>query len=160
MGSFAALIIAGTVGFKVLPGLYTDDPLSWLDALFTATSAVCVTGLIVVDTATYFTTSGQAYILLLIQLGGLGIITFTSLIIMTFGLRLSLRQESITRSSADIAPRVDHRHLTRHIVVFTLAMEAVGMLLRDPLPRYRHITSTECGARHRQRARLAGLQAS
>ncbi len=129
VGSFAVLIVLGTVGFRVLPGLYIDEPLSWLDAFFTATSAVCVTGLIVVDTATFFTGWGQAYILLLIQVGGLGIITFTSLIITTFGLRLSLRQESITRATADIAPNVDHRRLTRHIVLFTFAMEALGMLL-------------------------------
>ncbi|NIQ58623.1 MAG: potassium transporter TrkH, partial [Gammaproteobacteria bacterium] len=78
-------------GLETIPGLYTGPGLSWLDALFTATSAVCVTGLIVVDTATYFTTVGQAYLLLLIQLGGLGIITFTTLIIVALGRRLSLR---------------------------------------------------------------------
>ena len=78
VGSFLLLIGLGTLGLKLLPGLYNGEPLGWLDALFTSTSAVCVTGLIVVDTATYFTTAGQAWILLLIQLGGLGIITFTS----------------------------------------------------------------------------------
>jgi len=56
VGSFLALILLGTVGFMVLPGLYANEPLNWVDALFTATSAVCVTGLIVVDTAEYFTT--------------------------------------------------------------------------------------------------------
>ncbi|PSQ99852.1 MAG: potassium transporter TrkH, partial [Bacteroidetes bacterium QS_9_68_14] len=83
VGSFLVLILLGTVGFKVLPGLHAGAELSWLDALFTATSAVCVTGLIVVDTAEFFTTWGQAYILVLIQLGGLGIISFTSVIIST-----------------------------------------------------------------------------
>ncbi|MBL8796218.1 MAG: potassium transporter TrkH, partial [Planctomycetia bacterium] len=78
VGSFALLIGLGTVGLRTLPGLYTGAPLGWLDALFTATSAVCVTGLIVVDTGTYFTPLGQAYLLLLIQLGGLGMLTFTS----------------------------------------------------------------------------------
>ncbi|MBW3554604.1 MAG: potassium transporter TrkH, partial [Gemmatimonadetes bacterium] len=82
VGAFAGLILLGTLGLKALPGLYTGEPLGWLDALFMATSAVCVTGLIVVDTATYFTIGGQAFILLLIQLGGLGIITFTTLIIL------------------------------------------------------------------------------
>ena len=51
VGSFFLLVIVGTLGFKVLPGLYTGASLSWLGALFTATSAVCVTGLVVVDTA-------------------------------------------------------------------------------------------------------------
>ena len=129
VGSFALLILAGTVGFQTLPGLYTGEGLSWSDALFTATSAVCVTGLIVVDTATYFTIWGQAYILFLIQLGGLGMMTFTSLILLTLGLRLSLRQEKLTRSTTRVAPHLDSRLLTRHIVLFTFGIEAVGMVL-------------------------------
>ena len=127
-GSFLVLVLAGAVGFKVLPGLYAGDGLSWLDALFTATSAVCVTGLIVVDTATYFTTWGQAYVLLLIQLGGLGIITFTTIILSALGRRLSLRHEALARSAAGPAAGIDHRRLAAHVVGFTLAAEAVGAL--------------------------------
>lgn len=128
-GSFALMIAFGTCGFMWLPHLYADGDLSWLDALFTATSAICVTGLIVVDTATYFTGGGQFYILLLIQLGGLGIITFTSVILITLGMRLSLRHEAITRTAADIAPHVDFRRLTRDIVLFTFMMEAIGAVV-------------------------------
>lgn len=112
-----------------LPGLYTGRELTLLEALFTATSAVCVTGLIVVDTATFFTTAGQAYILLLIQLGGLGIVTFTSLILMALGMRMSLRQESLSRTQADIAPHVDYRILVRDIFIFTFLIEAIGAAL-------------------------------
>jgi trk system potassium uptake protein len=126
VGSFVLLILVGTAGLKVLPGLYTGEPLGWIDALFTATSAVCVTGLIVVDTATYFTTVGQAWILLLIQLGGLGMITFATLIILALGRRLSLRHEAIYRTTADLSPHVDHRSLTRDVVRFTLVLEAMG----------------------------------
>jgi Trk-type K+ transport system membrane component len=79
--SFALLILIGTAGLLVLPGLYTGPRLGVIDALFTAASAVCVTGLVVVDTARYFTWWGQAWILLLIQVGGLGILTFATLII-------------------------------------------------------------------------------
>jgi trk system potassium uptake protein TrkH len=129
VGSFLLLVLTGTVGFKVLPCLYTGPPLSWLDALFTATSAICVTGLIVVDTATYFTTWGQAYVLLLIQLGGLGIITFTSLILVALGRRLSLRQESLTGETAGVAEHVDDRDLIWAIFRFTFAAELVGGLL-------------------------------
>jgi trk system potassium uptake protein TrkH len=128
VGSFLLLIVTGTLGFKFLPGLYTGAELSWLDALFTATSAVCVTGLIVVDTATYFTPAGQAWILLLIQLGGLGIVTFTTLIILAVGGRLSLRSESLA-SVADVAPDVDYRHLARGVVLYTFALEGAGALL-------------------------------
>ena len=128
-GSFLLLILLGTLGFLLLPGLYTGDRLSLLDALFTATSAVCVTGLIVVDTATYFTAAGQAFILLLIQLGGLGIVTFTSVIILMLGRRMSLRQESVTAGAAEIAPHINFSQLTRDILRFTFACEAAGALL-------------------------------
>lgn len=103
----------GTLGLRWLPGLYTGPGLGWLDAVFTATSAVCVTGLIVVDTATYFTPLGQGFLLLLIQLGGLGIITFTTIIILLLGGRLSLRQERVVGAATEVAPHVDFRHLRR-----------------------------------------------
>lgn len=127
VASFLLLVGLGTLGLKLLPGLYTGAPLGWLDALFTATSAVCVTGLIVVDTATYFTPAGQAFLLLLIQLGGLGIIAFTTLIIVALGRRLSLRQEAL--SSYEVAPHVDYQLLTRDVVRFTFGIEAAGALL-------------------------------
>lgn len=129
VGSFLVLVLLGTLGLLTLPDLYTGEPLSFIDALFTATSAVCVTGLIVVDTATYFTPAGQGLILLLIQLGGLGIITFTSYILMSLGVRMPLHHESITRSPAQIAPHVDYTSLGRNIVRFTLAFEGIGALL-------------------------------
>ena len=62
LGSFLGLIAFGTAGLLLLPGLYTGSRLGFVDALFTATSAVCVTGLIVVDTATYFTSWGLSLI--------------------------------------------------------------------------------------------------
>ncbi len=129
MLSFVGLILMGTFGLMWIPGLYTGPRLGWMDALYTSTSAVCVTGLIVVDTATYFTTAGQAFVLLLIQLGGLGILTFTTLVILALGRRLSLHHEAVTASAAEVAPEVDFRHLVRNIVRFTLAFEAVGALV-------------------------------
>jgi trk system potassium uptake protein TrkH len=128
VGSFLLLVALGTLGFKVLPGLYTGPELGWLDALFTATSSICVTGLIVVDTATYFTTWGQAYILLLIQLGGLGIISFTSIIIVALGRRLSLRHESLAAGAAAVTSEINYRDLLRAVFVFTFGVEAVGAL--------------------------------
>ncbi|MCK9310827.1 MAG: ATPase [Bacteroidales bacterium] len=76
MISFLLLIFAGT--FVLMLPHATKSGISFIDALFTSTSAVCVTGLIVVDTGTYFTIFGQTAVLILIQLGGIGIITFTS----------------------------------------------------------------------------------
>ncbi len=137
-GSFLALIIVGTLGLKLLPGLYTGEPLGWLDALFTTTSAVCVTGLITVDTATYFTWLGQAWILLLIQLGGLGIITFTTVLTLLLGQRLSLRGETLSASSTEVAPHIDYKRLARDVIVFTFTIESLGAILLFSvwLPRF------------------------
>ncbi|WP_022835837.1 TrkH family potassium uptake protein [Salisaeta longa] len=129
VGSFFLLIVLGTVGFKVLPGLYTGPELSWLNALFTSTSAVCVTGLIVVDTATFFTTWGQAYLLLLIQLGGLGIISFTSIIIVVLGRRLSLRHQALATGAAEITDDVHYADLAWAVMKFTLGTELLGAVL-------------------------------
>ncbi|MBN2237544.1 MAG: ATPase [Bacteroidales bacterium] len=74
--SFLVIIIIGSF-LLILPNA-TYDGISYLDALFTSTSAVCVTGLVVVDTGTHFTLFGQSIIMILIQVGGLGILTFTS----------------------------------------------------------------------------------
>jgi trk system potassium uptake protein len=138
VGSFLLLIALGTLGLRFLPGLYTGERLSWLDALFTATSAVCVTGLIVVDTATHFTIAGQAFLLLLIQLGGLGMLALTSMIIISLGRRLSLRQEALYTGSLQAAKFVEGRSLIFDVVRFTIIFEAVGaaVLFVLWLPRF------------------------
>lgn len=75
--SFLALIILGTLLLQLPVAL--NQPISWTDSLFTATSAVCVTGLVVVDTASHFSVLGQVFIMLLIQAGGIGILSFAGL---------------------------------------------------------------------------------
>jgi trk system potassium uptake protein len=128
--SFATMIGLGTLGLRLLPGLYTGERLGWIDSLFTATSAVCVTGLVVVDTGTRFTPFGQGFLLLLIQAGGLGMITFTTMIILALGRRLSLRHESLTRiGPGEVAPNVDLERLTVDIIKFALMIEAIGAVL-------------------------------
>ncbi|WP_206352113.1 TrkH family potassium uptake protein [Tautonia rosea] len=126
--SFLTLIGIGTLGLRLLPFFYAsgNPGLGWIDSLFMATSAVCVTGLIIVDTATYFSIWGKLWILLLIQFGGLGMITFTTVLIASLGGRPSLRQEAITASSREAVPTVDYRGLTRHVILFTLTFEALG----------------------------------
>jgi trk system potassium uptake protein TrkH len=128
VASFAVLIICGTLGLKLLPGIYTGEPLSWLDALFTSTSAVCVTGLSTFDMATRCTWVGQAWILLLIQLGGLGMLSFASMIIVALGKRLSLRGEAMAVSGLEAAPHIDPKRLTFDVVRFTFLIEAAGAL--------------------------------
>jgi len=126
VGSFLLLVLIGTLGLMFLPGVNAKEPMPWIDCLFTATSAVCVTGLTVADTATQFTFRGQLFILLLIQLGGLGILAFTSLVIQVLGFRLSLRAESLTHEARKGGPNVDLKRLTIGIVMFTLVIEAIG----------------------------------
>lgn len=128
-GSFALLILLGTLALKTIPGLYVGPELGWQDALFTSTSAVCVTGLIVVDTGTYFTTAGQVVLLILIQLGGLGMLAFTSLVITVLGRRLSLRAQSLTMESRKSGPHVDVRRLALDVVRFTFVIEFTGAIL-------------------------------
>jgi trk system potassium uptake protein TrkH len=128
-GSFALLIGLGTLALKLIPGLYTGPELNWLDALFTSTSAVCVTGLIVVDTGTYFTTSGQVLLLVLIQAGGLGMLAFTSLLITVLGRRLSLRAQTLTMEARRSGPNIDVRRLALDVVRFTFVIEFTGAMM-------------------------------
>lgn len=128
VASFLLLIAIGTAGFLLIPGLYVGEELTFIDALFTATSAVCVTGLIVVDTATWFTTAGQVWILLLIQLGGLGIITIASLVITGISRRLPLRTHELATGIEVLGDRITSRYLVRRIILFTLLIEALGFL--------------------------------
>jgi trk system potassium uptake protein len=94
--SFLVLILLGSLGLRLVPGFYVSgQTLGWVDAIFMATSAVCVTGLVVVDVATHFTRLGQAFLLLLIQLGGLGMVTIATLVLLQLGRRPSLRSEAV-----------------------------------------------------------------
>ncbi len=127
IASYVALIAAGAALLK-LPNA-TREPLSWLDAFFTSTSAVSVTGLIVVDTATVFTGSGHAILLGLIQLGGLGLMTFTYFFVALFGAGLTLRDRSLLLEylNEDHVGRVTGTLVA--IVAMTLVFEAVGAFL-------------------------------
>ncbi|THB68534.1 MAG: potassium transporter TrkH [Desulfovibrio sp.] len=103
-----------------------DRPISWLDAFFTATSAVCVTGLSVQDTGTFFTPFGQSVILGLIQLGGLGVMTYTSLALYLWRQRVSLTDRMAVGQSLLHDPSF---HLGRFLLFmagFTLLVELVG----------------------------------
>jgi trk system potassium uptake protein len=129
IASFALLIAIGTIGLLWIPGLQTGPELGFVDALFTMTSAVCVTGLIVVDTATHFTFAGQLWILLFIQLGGIGLITLTTLLIGALGNRLSLRSEMLTMMPVRREDRPEVWELALRVTRFSFVVEAAGALL-------------------------------
>lgn len=124
--SFAGAILTGTV-LLMTPGATAGHrSASFLDALFTATSAVCVTGLAVVDTATYWSPFGQAVILLLIQVGGIGIMTGASLFLLVVSRRLGLKNRILASHEGGTLNMGDVRHVLLAVLGFTIAFEVVG----------------------------------
>lgn len=135
------LIIIGFIGVIVLGALILMLPISarngqvtpFNQTMFTATSAVCVTGLVVQDTASYWSEFGQTVILILIQIGGLGVITMVSLVALISGKKISLKQRS-TMQEAISAPKVGGIvKLTRFFVRTTLIIELAGALVMMPV---------------------------
>jgi len=124
---FLILIVLGTCLLK-LPWA-TVAPVSWLEAAFTATSAVTVTGLVVVDTGTQYTLFGQLVILLLIQLGGLGLMTFAVLTALALGYRLSLRHHLVAQEAFNEISLSTTKRAGISIAIFALSMESMGLLL-------------------------------
>lgn len=131
--SFAAMIGAGTLLLKLPWAVPPDRPIGWIDALFTATSASCVTGLIVRDTGSEFTLFGQLVILALIQLGGLGIMSFSLLIAAGISGRLSLAgRELVETTLAGSGARGELWALLRLVFSFTAVAELLGVGLLLP----------------------------
>ncbi len=127
--SFILVIMTGTFTL-MLPGATTAiGQLPFLDALFTSTSATCVTGLIVKDTPNDFTLFGQIVILILIQIGGLGLMTISSFIIWMTGKRLGLRSQSALSDILDEPTPTKVLNLLRVIVISSLSIEAIGALI-------------------------------
>ena len=124
--SFLMLIVVGT-GLLLLPQA-TVKGISLVDAVFTATSAVCVTGLIVVDTATYFTGFGKTIILILFQIGGLGFMTFSSFFGFFFKGSYSLQNQLFLRDFINEEDIGDISRTLVHIVVFTFVVELLGAI--------------------------------
>lgn len=129
---FLVLIVFGAL-VLLLPFSVADG--SWnspLVALFTSTSAVCVTGLIVVDTGSYFSSFGQAVILLLIQVGGLGYMTATTFLLLVLGQRLGLRDRVAIQQSMDKTKLAGTKALILSIIAMTLVLELSGLFALMP----------------------------
>ncbi|MCL5108764.1 MAG: TrkH family potassium uptake protein [Chloroflexi bacterium] len=101
-------------------------PTPYIAAIFTATSAVCVTGLVVVDTYTYWSPFGQAVILGLIQVGGLGFMTASTFLFLLLGRRVTLTERLLLRASHGVSPLGGVINLTRQVVRVTLVIEGIG----------------------------------
>ncbi|UBF27641.1 TrkH family potassium uptake protein [Kovacikia minuta CCNUW1] len=128
---FLAVIAAGTL-LLTFPISVSDGLWGWdhvIVALFTATSAVCVTGHIVVDTGTYFSTFGQLVILALIQVGGLGYMTATTFLLLLVGRRFSLRDKVAMQEALDRTGMQGLAQVIRSIIATTLIFEITGAFL-------------------------------
>jgi len=124
--SFLVVIVFG-VALLMLPASTANQKgASLIDALFTSTSATCVTGLIVQDTGSYFSLFGQIVILILIQVGGLGIMTFSAMFAMIIGKRIGLKQEEHMRGILDQRSSIDTYKLILRIIGITLTFELIG----------------------------------
>jgi trk system potassium uptake protein TrkH len=127
--ALAGLIAVGTV-LLMLPAASADGrSTSFLTALFTATSAACTTGLVVVDTADHWSFFGEAVLLLLFQIGGLGFLTSSTLILLVLGRRLGLRDRLLVREALGEGTLAGLGPLVRRIVRFALVVEAAGAVL-------------------------------
>ncbi|WP_342437103.1 TrkH family potassium uptake protein [Paenibacillus sp. FSL L8-0436] len=121
---FAAVILIGTLLLMLPISSASGHSLSFLDALFTATSATCVTGLVVVDTGTYFSVFGQITILVLIQIGGLGFMTMATLFALLLKRKISLRDRLILQEAMNQSSMEGIVRLIRKVLLYSLAIEA------------------------------------
>ncbi|CAM3065335.1 TrkH family potassium uptake protein [Vibrio rarus] len=127
VASFLMILFPAAI-LLTLP-VFSVSGLSMTDALFTATSAISVTGLGVVDTGQHFTLSGQILLMLLMQIGGLGQMTLSAVLLYMFGVRLSLQQQALAREALGQDRRINLKKLVKKIIIFALAAEFVGFLV-------------------------------
>lgn len=122
--SFGFIILCGA--FLLMMPLSTYSPISFTDAFFTSTSAVCVTGLTVVDTATRFTTLGKLIIITLIQIGGIGVVTITSFFGIFFKETSSFREQMLLRDYLSEDSFTGILKTLIKVIVFTISIELIG----------------------------------
>ena len=126
LAAFLALIVIGA-GVLSLPTMTTSDGIAVVDALFTAASAVCVTGLMVLDIEADFTAAGRTVILVLIQFGGLGIITLASLLILSVQRRLPIAYDVMVTSTVGVVGAMRPRSVALAVIRYALIIEALGI---------------------------------
>lgn len=129
IAGFALIILAGAILLS-LPSASADGrPTPFLTALFTATSATCVTGLVVVDTADHYSLFGQLVIMFLIQVGGLGYMTVATLMAIAIGRRIGLRERLVLQEAHNLYSVGGIVRFTRNVILMTMAIEGAGAIL-------------------------------
>ena len=127
--SFLIVILIGSAMLMLPKAVTPGHTIKPLDALFTATSATCVTGLIVVDTGHYFSLLGQLVILTLIQIGGLGIMTISSFFALFFGRGMAIRERIMLQEMLNIDRLGAITRLLRGVIFITFSVESIGALI-------------------------------
>lgn len=125
--SFFILILLGTLTLKLPFATYT--PITWLQSAFTATSAVTVTGLVVVDTGSTFTPFGQGVLALLIQFGGLGLMTFAVITLMSLGHKVGFIQKTVTKVAFNQTDTSTLLYTAKSVLLFALIIETIGVII-------------------------------
>ncbi|MEK5166407.1 TrkH family potassium uptake protein [Paenibacillus sp. FSL R5-0527] len=126
---FALIILLGSLLLMLPISSAAGEMLPFVDALFTATSATCVTGLVVVDTGTYFSTFGQIVIMLLIQVGGLGFMTMATLFSLVLKRKISLKDRLILQEAMNQNTMEGIVRLIRKVLLYSLVIESCAALL-------------------------------
>jgi len=129
VSGFALIILLGALLLSMPFASVSGERLPFIDALFTATSATCVTGLVVVDTGTYFSVWGQIILMCLFQLGGLGFMTMATLVALALRKRISLRERLLLQESMNQSSMEGIVRLIRRVIVYSLTIELVGAAL-------------------------------
>ncbi len=130
---FVAVILVGTLLLLLPLSQQNGAQVSFLDALFTATSATCVTGLVVENTATCWSAFGQAILLLLIQIGGLGVVTMTASVALLSGRKIGLMQRSTMQEALSVSKMSGIVRLTGFILKMTFLIELIGACMMAPV---------------------------
>lgn len=126
---FASVILIGTILLLMSVSVKEGTEVSFIDALFTSTSAVCVTGLIVVDTADHFTALGQGIIAVLIQIGGLGVTSVGVGLVLAAGKRVSIKSRLMVKEALNVGDLKGMVKLVKAILIMTLCFESIGAAL-------------------------------
>ncbi|SKA83654.1 trk system potassium uptake protein TrkH [Clostridium sp. USBA 49] len=126
---FALVILIGAILLTLPVSSNSGNQTPFIDALFTSTSAVCVTGLVTLDTGTYWSYFGKTVIICLIQIGGLGFMSFATLISLVIGKRITLQERLVMQEAMNAFSLQGLVKLAKHVLIFTFFVESVGALL-------------------------------
>jgi len=126
--SFSFVILVGSILLMQSFSLNGSD-ISFVDSLFTSASATCVTGLVVVDTGSFFSTTGQLIILGLIQIGGIGVMSFSVLFLFFLKGKFGIGSREIIQETLSFFDTIDIKSLLKSVFIFTITIEGIGILL-------------------------------